>query len=212
MNFPKNQFKIKLRIAKYDREEDKMKELTKHAIAQTLNELLESQSIEQITVKRLVEECKINRQTFYYHFCDIYDLIEWSLSQGLSSFLEENPFPDGDWDVKLDHIFKFFLSRKRIILHGYSHDNRKIYERFIIKMIRPIIEEKYNSCEDSDKLPSSKKDFIIKIYVWLFVSLFFEWIENAMSPEYLDMLDDFFVLINGSMEASIQKFIIKNSI
>lgn len=184
-----------------------MKELTKQLIAKTLHELLEKNSIEQITVKKIVEECGINRQTFYYHFCDIYDLIEWSLTQSLTAYLAESPFPNGDWRVKVEHIFKFLISKKRVILHGYNHDNRKIYEMFIMKMIRPIVEEKFDQCEHSDQVLIEKREFIIKIHVWIFTALFFEWIENGMSGEYMDKLGDFFILTDGSIETAINKFL-----
>ena len=184
-----------------------MKELTKQAIAKTLNEILEKQSIEQITIKKITEQCGINRQTFYYHFCDIYDLIEWSLTKALSDYLLENPFPEGDWNVKVEHVFNFLITKRKIILHGYNHENRNIYEMFIIKMIRPIVTEKFYQCQGSNKLPNDKQEFIIKIHVWLFTALFFEWIENGMTEEFVDKFQDFFILINGSLEASINKFI-----
>ena len=65
-----------------------MKEFTKAAIADTFMELLQEHTIDHITVKDLAEKCGINRQTFYYHFADIYDLMEWTLDNELKKFLE----------------------------------------------------------------------------------------------------------------------------
>ena len=50
---------------------------TKKAIAFTLKELLLEKPISKITINDITERCDINRQTFYYHFQDITDLIEW---------------------------------------------------------------------------------------------------------------------------------------
>ena len=47
----------------------------KERIAREFAELARTKSIDKITVKDIVEACHITRQTFYYHFQDIYDLI-----------------------------------------------------------------------------------------------------------------------------------------
>ena len=54
---------------------------TKLALANALKKLLQKKFLDDITVKELVEECEVNRQTFYYHFQDIYDLLKWTLEQ-----------------------------------------------------------------------------------------------------------------------------------
>ncbi len=62
----------------------------KQNIAATLSRMLATQSIDKITVTHLVEECNISRQTFYYHFQDIIDVVEWIFIQTLESVLAES--------------------------------------------------------------------------------------------------------------------------
>lgn len=50
---------------------------TKESLGNALKKMLTIKPIDKITVKDLVEECGVNRQTFYYHFDDVYDLLEW---------------------------------------------------------------------------------------------------------------------------------------
>ena len=54
-----------------------MSEITKKALAETLKKLLSKNKLNKITIKEITEDCGVNRQTFYYHFKDIYDLLEW---------------------------------------------------------------------------------------------------------------------------------------
>ena len=49
----------------------------KHDLAEALCQLLEAKTLEKITVKDIVARCGVNRQTFYYHFHDVYDLMRW---------------------------------------------------------------------------------------------------------------------------------------
>lgn len=60
----------------------------KQTIAETLAGLLEQKKIEKITVKELVDACHISRQTFYYHFQDIMEVVEYLMRQHLQQALE----------------------------------------------------------------------------------------------------------------------------
>ena len=52
---------------------------TKESFALALKKMMTVKPMEKITVKDLVEICGVNRQTFYYHFDDIYDLLEYDV-------------------------------------------------------------------------------------------------------------------------------------
>lgn len=183
-----------------------MRQSTKQAIAETLMGLLLTQSIDQITVKKIVETCGINRQTFYYHFCDIYDLLEWSLSHSIEAYLEEFPFPQGSWTEKARHLFHFFYTNRRRILHAYDANNRKLYEMFVMKMVRPIIEEQADSYPVTAAIPAEKREFVIKTFSWLYTAVFFEWLEEGMRDETTTHLNDFFTLAEGGLPDALEKF------
>ena len=54
-----------------------MSKVTKRALEQSLKNLLLKKPLTKITIGDITEDCGINRMTFYYHFKDIYDLVEW---------------------------------------------------------------------------------------------------------------------------------------
>lgn len=60
---------------------------TKRMLANTLIALMSKKSLSKITVSEIVKECQINRKTFYYHFEDIYELLEWHLEQEMLTIL-----------------------------------------------------------------------------------------------------------------------------
>ena len=51
---------------------------TKELIAEAVKRLLMQKKVKKLTVKDIVDECSITRQTFYYHFRDIMDVLDWS--------------------------------------------------------------------------------------------------------------------------------------
>ena len=61
----------------------------KQAIAQAAMGLLMEKGVKKLTVKDIVEECRITRQAFYYHFEDIPELFRWMLEQQTDRMLRE---------------------------------------------------------------------------------------------------------------------------
>ncbi len=183
-----------------------MRQTTKHVIAETLGELLDEHTLDEITVKKIVEKCEINRQTFYYHFYDIYDLLEWYLGESIESYLNSKPLPPNDWKEQERHIFRFFYENRRRVLHAYDQSHRKLYEQFISKMVTPIVERHIHAKEEIKNVPEEKRKFLVKVYVWMSMSLFFEWLEEGMPDEKVANLEDYFILSEASIGAALKAF------
>ena len=62
----------------------------KMVIAQAYKNKVQHEDVDKITVKSLIEECRISRQTFYYHFQDIMDVLEWSIEQQTRQLVEQS--------------------------------------------------------------------------------------------------------------------------
>ena len=62
----------------------------KMLIAQAYMEKVKHEDVDKITVKSLSETCHISRQTFYYHFQDIMDVLEWSVRQQTQQLVEKS--------------------------------------------------------------------------------------------------------------------------
>lgn len=58
-------------------------------IAQAGERLLNEKNRKKLTVTDIVEECHITRQTFYYHFKDIPDMIMWNIQRKCNNLSEE---------------------------------------------------------------------------------------------------------------------------
>lgn len=66
-----------------------MSKVTKRALEQSLKNLLLKKPLTKITIGDITEDCGINRMTFYYHFKDIYDLVEWACLEDARRALDE---------------------------------------------------------------------------------------------------------------------------
>ena len=61
---------------------------TKQALEASLKRLMLKKPLDKITIRDLTEDCSISRMAFYYHFKDIYDLVEWACIEDASKALQ----------------------------------------------------------------------------------------------------------------------------
>ena len=64
-------------------------EQTKHALAVALKEAMAQKPLDKITIAELTSACNLRRQSFYYHFEDIYDLLRWLFENEAISLLRQ---------------------------------------------------------------------------------------------------------------------------
>ena len=84
--------------------------ITKKALVNALKELMEEKAFEKISVKDICEKCTMNRKSFYYHFKDKYDLVNWIFDTEFLSIAHKTPDP-GIWDF-LNDICPFFYENR----------------------------------------------------------------------------------------------------
>ena len=110
---------------------------TKEALAAALRHMMNVKPIGKITVKDLVEICGVNRQTFYYHFDDVYDLLEWVFEEDANRVLPHKVIYDHWREDML--IFMDYLQTNSVFTLNVYNSNSRIY------MLR-YLEEKMEAC------------------------------------------------------------------
>lgn len=178
---------------------------TKKRLADTLIELLSRRSLDKITVKELVEACHVNRQTFYYNFKDIYDLVAWIFAEKTAHITPESRTAE-NWKDDFREIVSSMRENKSLILNAYHSLSRTHLEKYLMNWLRPIMGQLVDEAAAEAILASADRDFIVNIYSLGFVGLAMEWVDNDMKEIFPTQLDQFIKLIDGSMEDTIHKF------
>lgn len=132
----------------------------KMIIADAFREMTHQKNVDKITVKDLVEACHISRQTFYYHFQDIMDVIEWSVQQAMQKTLEQGlQISDGE------EVMRVFVSsayqNRTMILRLLASQRRAQIEKMFIEALRVCLRELYRS--KASKVPVYYEDLEIWI-------------------------------------------------
>ena len=95
-----------------------MSKFTRDAIRNSFLKLLNERPLSQIKVKDIVEDCGINRNTFYYYFHDIPSLIEEMVMEEAERIIREYPSSETIENF-FDTVINYILERKNLLLHIY---------------------------------------------------------------------------------------------
>lgn len=112
----------------------------KWKIADTLNGLLEHKGLDKITVKELVDTCNISRQTFYYHFQDIMDVVEWYQNQALQQSIQRSLEAPTYKEAIRGVVFETFQHRE-LILQLMSSQRRQKMELLFLRTVHTYLLE-----------------------------------------------------------------------
>lgn len=115
-----------------------MSQVTKRALEQSLKNLLLKKPLTKITVSDIAADCGINRMTFYYHFKDIYDLVEWACLEDAKRALDEKKTCD-TWQQGLLQIFEAVQQNKPFILNVYRCVHREQVEKYLQPLVDHLL-------------------------------------------------------------------------
>ena len=157
-----------------------MAQMTKRALEASLKQLLLQKPLNKITINDIAEECGISRMTFYYHFKDIYDLVEWACVEDAAQVLKGKKTYD-TWQEGFLSIFYAVQANKPFIMNVYRCVSRERIEQYlnplIHRLILGVVEEKAAEME----VDKSDKNFIAEFYEYAFIGIMHQ---QADSREY----------------------------
>ncbi len=182
-----------------------MSQVTKRALEQSLKNLLLKKPLNKITVADIADDCGINRMTFYYHFKDIYDLVEWSCLEDAKRALDEKKTYD-TWQQGLLQIFEAVQENKPFIMNVY----RCVHAEQVEKYLQPLVDGLLIGVLDEESrgmtIRDEDKQFIAQVYSYIFIGLMLDWIKDNMREDPRQIVERLARLIKGSMAAAVARF------
>lgn len=182
-----------------------MSQMTKRALEASLKKLLLEKPLTKITINDIAEDCGISRMTFYYHFKDIYDLVEWACVEDAARALEGKKTYD-TWQEGFLNIFHAVQANKPFIMNVYRCVSRERIEQYLNPLIRSLIlgvvEEKSAEMTVSEQ----DKQFIASFYEYAFVGIMLEWINGNMKEDPDAIVERVSRLIHGNVVRALNEF------
>ena len=182
-----------------------MSQTTKRALEASLKNLLLKKPLTKITVGDITDDCGINRMTFYYHFKDIYDLVEWSCLEDAKRALEEKKTYD-TWQQGLLQIFKAVQENKPFILNVYRCVHREQVEKYLQPLVDQLLLNVINEEAAGITVRDEDKQFIAQVYSYMFIGLMLDWIKDDMREDPQQIVEKLSKLIKGSVSVALSRF------
>ena len=176
---------------------------TKRALAETFKKLLSKRGLNKITVKDIVEDCGVNRQTFYYHFHDIYELMEWIFQEDLEDIARENLDYD-NWSAGMEALICRLQDNRGLILNAYNSINHEVVTRYIRKVLGPYCQAVVEHQAAGMEPPAPEEDiaFVTDLITVTATGLIMDWLGQQMRTKesVIQTLDKIGAAMNGTVE------------
>ncbi len=182
-----------------------MSQVTKRALEQSLKNLLLKKPLTKITINDIAEDCGINRMTFYYHFKDIYDLVEWCCIEDARKALDEKRTYD-TWQQGFIQLFEAVRENKPFIMNVYHCVDREQVEKYVNPLVDDLLMGVIEERSAGMSVREEDMQFIAKVYSYSFVGLMLDWIRDDMRDAPEELVKKFAMVIQGDLTSALSRF------
>ena len=175
-----------------------MPQFTKYALENSLKKLLLQKPLNKITINDITEDCGINRMTFYYHFRDIYDLVEWVCMADNKTY--------ETWQQGFVRIFDAVRENKPFIMNVYRCVSREQVEKYLTPLTDDLLMGVINELSAEMVVRAEDKAFIAQVYSYAFVGLMLDWIKDEMKQDPETLVNRFALVIQDDVSCALNRF------
>ena len=174
-----------------------MSQITKKAIEASLKNLLLKKPFDKITINDIAEDCGISRMTFYYHFKDIVDVVEWAAQQGVQRLVRESlnaATPQEALGVFVD----FAVESQPLVQRLLNSQRREAIERIMVDATRTYLADSLRERRGTPALRAGDWKIALDFYAYGMTGLL---LENCRQRDLdrQELADQLFRLLSGEM-------------
>jgi probable dihydroxyacetone kinase regulator len=158
--------------------------ITKKALAGSIKKLMKNYPLKKISIKDIVEGCNLNRQSFYYHFRDKYDLVNWIYYTEFVVRIKKEKL--SSWDVMLEAC-KYFYNNLDFYKNAFRETGQNSFSEYFIEVLHPLITANLHDTFDCQ----GYHDFYCKFYEDAIQASISRWLlDGAIIPpeQYIELL------------------------
>lgn len=147
--------------------------LTKRALAQAIKELMNEKPLVKISIADIVDRCQMNRQSFYYHFRDKYDLVNWIFYTELITELQNSPNKDEYEELK--NICRYLYDNRAFYINALKFTGQNSFYEYFGEVIYQLLKAAFNESFGN----SDQSDFNAMFYADALRACIFRWLTGG---------------------------------
>ncbi|MDD3277987.1 MAG: TetR-like C-terminal domain-containing protein [Lachnospiraceae bacterium] len=179
-----------------------MTRFTKQAICASFTKLLNDRPLSQITVKDIVDDCGINRKTFYYYYQDIYALIDDLFKSDLVRIKETLP-TDVEWPEAHKALANELLKNKTAVLHIYHSMDDTRLEQTAYEIGMHTIPKSIRARLGNMEVEDSDLNLIASLSASALAGFLVRWVHDGMKDNPNTMIDRAAAVMEGTTELAL---------
>ena len=179
-----------------------MAKSTKNEIADTLASLLRTKRLDDITVTELVERCGISRQAFYYHFSDLYGVVDYAVQLLLEKLDITDP---AEWRSTMERALTLLRENRTLVLNVYRAYERSYVEHDLRRWAQPLVEARARIAARPYDVTEDQVAFMTEVLTQTLASIVLSWVERGMPSSIIERMDDFDILIEGCLDYTMER-------
>ena len=184
-----------------------MANFTRKAIMDACLKLLEKKPISKITVRDIVEECGISRNSFYYHFEDIPALINAIVVETADSIIEAHADSSSLLEC-LQIAADFAQKNKKAMLNIYKHADRELYEMHLFGALRHIIQSYSRKVVGEVPLSKEDREIVERFLSSILFGQMIDWLNHDMDYDLIAQFRRYYELRQGEIGKMIEQSIL----
>lgn len=174
------------------------------AIIVSFWQLLEERPYSKITVKDIVDRCQLNRNTFYYHFHDIPELLESTINQDADIIIQTYGKLGSPLDC-LTPLVEHCQKRKNALLHIYRSTQREKFVNQLDRICLYATSQYIDTVTKDMALPPEDKKLLVRYYKCTLSGIILDWMEQGMNYDLLQAFNRITELLSGSGKQAFLK-------
>lgn len=181
-----------------------VQQYTKNLIRDTFINMLNETPLNKITVTSIAIKCDINRNTFYYYYQDIYDIVTELFENEIQKVIYE--YNDTlSWEDAFLLATTFALENRKAIYHIYNSLQREVLENYIFKVAGNVMVRYVEKINRNINAVNDDKDFIVFLYQSALTQMLLYWISSGMKEDPEILIRRLGKLFDGNIALSLNR-------
>ena len=177
----------------------------KRALAEAFIDALRTTPLAKVTVAGLASAAGVNRQTFYHHFTDVYDLARWVFAAEIADHIMAHASYDqwADGCRELLVYLKAHREQTYAVIRSLRHSD---LERFFHRSLRAMMAVIVAELEGELRLKPADREFVIDHYTLAVVGHIMHWLATNMDDDPVALVERLEFIMHGSVRESLERF------
>ena len=175
---------------------------TKEMLAESLMKLLARRTLDKITIQDIVDDCGYNRQTFYYHFHDIYDLIDWIFAAQTQELIEKCR-ACGSLDVGVEAVIAYMRENRRLILNILRSVNGEKLLDNLYRSAQSIVLSALENHPGVQELSTEYRELVAEAFKYALAGLLIDWMRAGIPEDLVNKVRTMKAVYIGTLEYAL---------